>query len=343
MAATDFRVGTTINQFISAMERRHPEATGALSVVLMEIAIACKLIASKIQRAGITDLLGKVGTENATGDTQAKLDVQSNIVMCERLLGTGHVAAIVSEEEEDIVYPSDASVATGAHYIVACDPLDGSSNIDCNGGVGTFVGIWKRVTPAGTPIDPKVDVLQCGRALVASGFVMYSSSVIFVLTLGKGTGVHGFTLDPTIGEFVLSHENVRFPAAIKNYSVNEGNSVNWSQGMKDYIAWCKETDKATARPYGARYAGAMCVDIFRTILYGGIFMYPADAKNKDGKLRLMYELVPTAFCFEEAGGKASSGAADILDIVPTSIHHRSPFFGGTAAEVERAVAFVSRG
>lgn len=262
--------------------------------------------------------------------------------MSERLLATRYVAAFISEEEEHIILPTDPAALARGRYIVASDPLDGSSNIDCNVPVGTIFGVWDRVTPRGTPVDPAVDAHQPGRAQLASGYVLYGSSVMMVITLGPGSGVHGFTLDPAIGEFVLSHENMRYPDKVKNYSVNEGNSALWGPGLLEYIAWCKTEDKATARPYAARYVGSLISDFHRNLLYGGIYLYPADRKNKDGKLRLMYEAAPLALISAEAGGKASSGFADILDIVPVSLHHKVPLFIGNGPEVDRAVSYVAR-
>merc|ERR1711991_1305344 len=311
---TDFKVGTTINQFIAAMERRQPEATGALSVVLMEIAVGCKLIASKIRRAGIADVLGKVSSENSTGDVQAKLDVQSNHVMKQRLMS--------------------------AKYVICTDPLDGSSNIDCNVGVGTIFGIWRRVTEMGTPCDPQADCLQSGRAMLASGYVLYGSSVVFVLTLGGGTGVHEFTLDPELGEFVLSDESMTYPDVIKNYSINEGNSIKWDQGVRDLVDYFKADNKDNGTPISARYIGSLVADQHRSLKYGGIYAYPADRKNTNGKLRLLYECTPLALISEEAGGRSSNGLIDTLDIEPTSFHMRTPLYIGNKDAVDLADQFV---
>lgn len=320
------------------MERRQPEATGALSVVLMEIAVACKLIASKIRRAGIADVLGKVSSENSTGDVQAKLDVQSNHVMKQRLMSTKYVLAYVSEEEEEVTYADGSSQS--AKYVICTDPLDGSSNIDCNVGVGTIFGIWRRVTEMGTPCDPQADCLQSGRAMLASGYVLYGSSVVFVLTLGGGTGVHEFTLDPELGEFVLSDESMTYPDVVKNYSINEGNSIKWDQGVRDLVDYFKADNKDNGTPISARYIGSLVADQHRSLKYGGIYAYPADRKNTNGKLRLLYECAPLALISEEAGGRSSNGLIDTLDIEPTSFHMRTPLYIGNKDAVDLADQFV---
>ncbi|KNC49107.1 fructose-1,6-bisphosphatase [Thecamonas trahens ATCC 50062] len=336
---TDFRVGTTINQFIAAMERRVPNATGALSVVLMEIAVACKLIASKIKRAGIADILGKVEAENSTGDVQAKLDVQSNYLMKQRLMSTKYVLAYISEEEEALTFADPESKT--AKFVVATDPLDGSSNVDVNVGVGTIFGIWERKTERGTACDPDVDCLQRGRDMIASGYVLYGSSVVFVLTVGAGSGVHEFTLDPALGEFVLSREFMTYPDKFKHYSVNEGNYAKWDSGVKNFVDYCKAVDKETNRPISARYIGSFVADFHRNLIYGGLYMYPADSKNARGKLRVMYECAPLALLSEEAGGRATDGEVDILDIIPTGPHMRSPLYIGTTESVDLAGKFLS--
>jgi len=334
-------VGVTVNQYIAMLERQNEEATGELSNVLMEIVVACKLIGSIMKRAGIADVLGKANTTNETGDVQAKLDVQSNDVMKERLLymSAGHgVCAYISEEEPDVIYPHPDFA--GGKYIVATDPLDGSSNIDCNVPVGTIFGIFRRQTDPTERVDEERDLKQIGRNMVAAGYVLYGPSVVMVMTIGGGTGVHGFTLDPSIGEFVLSHEDMKIPDRVKCFSVNEGNWPYWNDHMKAYIDWIKTADPETKRPYGGRYVGSLVSDFHRNLLYGGIYMYPGDSRNASGKLRVLYENGPLSLIAEEAGGRGSNGETDILDILVENIHERAPLFIGNKAEVDRAERFL---
>ena len=251
----------------------------------------------------------------------------------------GHLCAMASEEEEDIIHiPTQHRVGK---YVILFDPLDGSSNIDANISIGTIFSIYKRLSPDGTP-GTMEDCLQPGINQVAAGYVVYGSSTILVYTTGADHGVHGFTLDPSIGEFLLSHENITTPKKGKIYSINEGNYLYWHPGLKKYIKYLQEEDAATARPYSTRYIGSMVADIHRNMLYGGIFMYPADSRSPNGKLRLMYECNPMAMIIEAAGGRAIDGKKRIMEIVPTSLHQRTPIFIGCSDDVTTVEEFMAR-
>ena len=280
------------------------------------------------------DILGATGRENISGDEVKKLDVFADDVIYRAMDHGGHLCVMASEENEDVLHIPD-QYPTG-RYALLYDPLDGSSNIDANVNIGTIFSIYRRVTPSGK--GRLEDCLQVGYKQVAAGYVIYGSSTMLVYSTGDG--VHGFTLDPSIGEFLLSHENILIPKRGKIYSTNEGNSQRWDEGMKKYIHYLHEEDKATNRPYSQRYIGSMVADIHRTLLYGGIFMYPGDKKNPDGKLRLMYECNPMAYIIEHAGGRASNGKQRILDIKPTALHQHTPFFIGSEEDVAIAEEFV---
>jgi fructose-1,6-bisphosphatase I len=269
------------------------------------------------------------------GERVQKLDEEANSTLLAVLKRRGHCAACASEELEEV---SVLSNDPRAKYLVVFDPLDGSSNIDVNISIGTIFGVLKRRDPA--PIATEAEFLRPGRDLVAAGYVLYGSSTMLVLTTGAG-GVHGFTYDPTIGEFLLSHENIRTPEQGSTFSINEGNSVHWTEGVRRWNSWVKEDDKASGRPYGLRYVGSMVADAHRTLLRGGIFAYPADRKSADGKLRLLYEANPFAFIFEAAGGRASTGNQQrILDIAPTKLHQRTPLVLGSVRDVETFEQFA---
>jgi fructose-1,6-bisphosphatase I len=313
----------TIERHIIEGERAHPGATGNFSGLLRDLTLAFKVIWREVSKAGLVNILGSVGRENIHGDQVKKLDVFADETIYKAMDYGGHLCVMASEENEDVLHIPE-HYPTGK-YVLIYDPLDGSSNIDANATIGTIISIYRRVTPSGK--GSMADCLQPGYKQVAAGYVIYGSSTMLVYTTGDG--VHGFTLDPAIGEFLLSHENIRIPRRGKIYSVNEGNTHRWSEGMKRYINHLQEEDKETGRPYSSRYIGSLVGDIHRTLLYGGIFLYPADAKNPEGKLRLMYEGNPMAFLLEQAGGRASNGCQRILDIQPKTLHQRTPLFLGS--------------
>lgn len=304
------------------------EASGVFTSLLNQIGFAAKLVTSKVRRAGLVNVLGSAGHTNVQGETVMKLDEEANTTLIQALARRGHCAAVASEELEQIeVLSSDPR----AKYVVLFDPLDGSSNIDVNISIGTIFGVLRRTTE-GTPTD--ADFLRPGSELVAAGYVIYGSSTMLVLSTGVSTGVHGFTYDPTIGEFLLSHPNIRCPERGNTYSINEGNAAHWTPEVKKWNAWLKEVDEADGRPYGGRYVGTLVADAHRTLLRGGIFAYPADAKSPGGKLRLLYEANPFAFLFEAAGGAATDGKDRILALQPTRLHQRTALVLGSTKDVE---------
>ena len=319
---------TTLERFILDSERAHPDATGELTNLLYDIALAAKLIGAQIRRAGLVNILGAAGTINVQDEEQQKLDVYANETMKNALNHTGRVCAMASEEDEELIMIPDGVPA--GKYAVLFDPLDGSSNIDVNAAVGTIFSIYKRVTTAGP--GTLADVLQPGSEIVAAGYVMYGSSVMMVYSAGHG--VHGFTYDPTIGEFLLSHPNIRTPRTGKYYSVNESNFGRWSKGVQRAVRGFKGDDPARLKAKNSRYIGSLVADFHRNLIAGGVFLYPGDIRNPSGKLRLLYECAPMAFLAEAAGGAASDGRRRILDIVPTALHERTPLVIGGAADVE---------
>ncbi len=325
----------TIERHIIEGERAHPGATGDFSGLLRDLTLAIKVIWREVSKAGLVDILGNVGRENVSGDQVKKLDVFADDTIYKAMDHGGHLCVMASEENEDVLHIPD-QYPTGK-YVLLYDPLDGSSNIDANVSIGTIFSIYRRVTPSGK--GTLQDCLQPGHKQVAAGYVIYGSSTMLVYTTGDG--VHGFTLDPSIGEFLLSHENIRIPKKGKIYSVNVGNYAKWEDGMKKYLHYLHEEDRATSRPYSLRYVGSMVADIHRTLLYGGIFMYPGDKKNPDGKLRLMYEANPMAFIIEQAGGRASNGKTRILDLQPESLHQHTPLFIGSTDDVCVAEEFLA--
>jgi len=327
----------TLERHIIEGERQHPEATGELSALLSNLALAAKVISREVNKAGLVDILGFTGDENVHGEKVKKLDIYANDMMIKAMDHGGHLCAMASEEEENIIHiPTQHRVGK---YVILFDPLDGSSNIDANISIGTIFSIYKRLSPDGTP-GTMEDCLQPGINQVAAGYVVYGSSTILVYTTGADHGVHGFTLDPSIGEFLLSHENITTPKKGKIYSINEGNYLYWHPGLKKYIKYLQEEDAATARPYSTRYIGSMVADIHRNMLYGGIFMYPADSRSPNGKLRLMYECNPMAMIIEAAGGRAIDGKQRIMEIVPTSLHQRTPIFIGSSDDVTTVEEFI---
>ncbi len=324
----------TIERFIIEEERAHPGASGNFSGLLRELTLAIKIIWREVSQAGLVNIIGQTGTENIHGDQVKKLDVFADQKIYQAMDHSGYLCVMGSEENVNPL-PIPDKYPTGK-YVLLYDPLDGSSNIDVNANIGTIFSIYRRVTPKGP--GTLEDCLQPGYKQIAAGYALYGSSTMLVYTTGDG--VHGFTLDPSIGEFLLSHENIQMPKRGKIYSVNEGNSPYWHDGLRKYIQYLHEEDKSTGRPYGSRYIGSMVADIHRTLLYGGIFLYPADRKHPDGKLRLMYECNPVAFIIEQAGGKASDGAKRIMDIQPQSLHQRVPIFAGSEEDVTMAEEFV---
>jgi len=324
----------TIERHIIEEERLHPGATGDFSGLLRDLTLAIKVIWREVSKAGLVNILGFAGTENIHGERVKKLDLFADETIYKAMDHGGHLCVMASEEHEHVLEIPDRFPM--GKYVLLYDPLDGSSNIDANVTIGTIFSILRRVTPGGKgTID---DCLQPGYKQIAAGYVIYGSSVMLVYTTGDG--VHGFTLDPSIGEFLLSHEHIRIPERGKIYSVNEGNSPFWDEGMKNYVAYLQQHDKPSQRPYSSRYIGSLVGDVHRTLLYGGIFMYPADARNPGGKLRILYEGNPMAFLVEQAGGLASNGRQRIMDLQPTSLHERTPLFLGSEQDVIVAEEFL---
>ena len=332
MAKTQFM---TLARHIIEGEKKHPEATGELSRLLSDLSLAAKIISLEVNKAGLVDILGFTGSKNVHGEKVKKLDVFAHNILIQAMDHGGHFCAMVSEEDKEIIHiPTKHKIGK---YVLIFDPLDGSSNIDVNNSVGTIFSIYKRVTPDGLP-GTLEDCLQKGIHQVAAGYIVYGSSTILVYTTGEG--VHGFTLDPSFGEFLLSHDNIKIPKKAHIYSINEGNYLYWHPGLKKYIKYLQEDDEASERPYSARYVGSMVADIHRSLLYGGIFMYPADHRHKNGKLRLMYECNPMSFIVEAAGGRASNGKQRIMEIQPKSLHENSPLFIGSEEDVKMVEEFM---
>jgi len=326
----------TLSRHVIEEEHKHQGTTGTLSRLLLQVGFAAKILAREIGRAALVGKLGLIGEKNATGDTQKKLDVYANEVVIEAFAETGLVAGVVSEELERV-----QEVASGveAKYILCIDPLDGSSNTDTNGVIGTIFGIYlKEKTPGVSLID---QVLNRGADLVAAGYVMYGTSTLLVYT--SGHGVHGFTLDRELGEFLLSHRDLCCPEQGRYYAANLGHYHEWAPGIRKYIDYLEQSDNATCRPYSLRYTGALVADLHRCLVDGGIYFYPQDAAHPDGKLRLVYECAPLAYLVQQAGGYASDGKRRILDLKPDSIHQRSPFVIGSRKDVEMYERFLAGG
>jgi len=325
----------TLARHIYEEERKYPQATGELSDLLHDLSLAAKVISLEVNKAGLVDILGFTGSSNVHGEEVKKLDVYAHEMLIKAMDHGGHLCVMASEEDENIIHiPEKFNIGK---YVLLFDPLDGSSNIDVNVSIGTIFSIYRRVTKGDGPGSIE-DCLQPGHKQVVAGYIIYGSSTIFCYTAGNG--VHCFTLDPSFGEFILSHPNIKIPKKGKMYSINEGNYLYWHPGLKKYIKWLQEEDKATGRPYSSRYIGSMVADIHRTILYGGIFMYPADIRNPNGKLRLMYECNPLAFIVEQAGGRATDGKMRLLDIQPKELHQRTPIFIGSEEDVKMAEKFL---
>ncbi|MFI5237028.1 MAG: class 1 fructose-bisphosphatase [Ignavibacteriales bacterium] len=326
----------TLGRHIIEEQSKYEGATGELSKLLHDLSLAAKVISLEVNKAGLADIIGFTGDNNVHGEQVKKLDVFAHDMLVKAMDHGGHLCVMASEEEEDIIHiPQRFNIGK---YVLIFDPLDGSSNIDANISIGTIFSIYRRISPDGVPGTMK-DCLQTGDKQVAAGYIIYGSSTMLVYT--AGTGVHGFTLDPAFGEFLLSHPNIQTPKKSKIYSINEGNYLYWHPGLKKYIKYLQDEDKATDRPYSGRYIGSMVADIHRNILYGGIFMYPADSRNPNGKLRLQYECNPMAFIVEQAGGRATNGKKRILEIQPETLHQRVPIFIGSEEDVKTVEMFMA--
>ncbi|MGD1992335.1 MAG: class 1 fructose-bisphosphatase [Anaerolineae bacterium] len=328
---------TTIERHILEQQRTHPEATGVFTNLLYDIALAAKIIARETTRAGLVEILGLTGETNVQGEHQTKLDVFANNIMIRSNSYTGRVAVMASEEVPDLIHiPEGYPIGP---YILLFDPLDGSSNIDVNVSIGTIFAVYRRVSREGPGTIE--DCLQPGKALQAAGYVVYGSSTMMVYTTGDG--VHGFTLDPGVGEFLLSHPYIRIPEKPRYYSVNQAYEKMWAEGPLRFTRWLQGMDEEDERkPLSGRYIGSLVADFHRNLLEGGIYYYPKDPRRPEGKLRLLYEAIPLAFIAKHAGGHASDGHGDILDIVPDSIHERVPLYIGNRDLVEKAEEYISR-
>jgi fructose-1,6-bisphosphatase I len=324
----------SISRHIMEQQRKFPDAKGEFSGLLNDITLAAKLISRDVRKAGLVNILGLTGSENVHGERVTKLDEYANRVLHE-ILGRGGQLCVMASEEAHSVLQIPEGYPHGK-YVFLFDPLDGSSNIDANVTIGTIFSVHRRVTEKGPgTID---DCLQPGYKQVCAGYIVYGSSTMFVYTAGHG--VHGFTYDPSCGEFLLSHEDIKIPKKGKYYSANEGNYHSWPDGIKRYIDHIKETDKATGRPMGTRYIGSLVADVHRTLLYGGIFLYPGSVTKPEGKLRLLYEASPLAMIVEQAGGKAINDHERILDIVPRELHQRTPLIIGSPDDVDLFQSFL---
>ncbi|MEK7286265.1 MAG: class 1 fructose-bisphosphatase [Nitrospirota bacterium] len=322
-------LGTTFTQFLIEQQRKYPAATGDFTSLLSEIATAAKILSREVNKAGLIDLFGYNGKQNVHGEQVQKLDQFANDTFIKALCHTGHLIGIASEEMEE-PYQIPDSCPKGK-YVFMMDPLDGSSNIDVNISIGSIFSIYRRKGDSeNATMD---DFLQKGRDQICAGYIIYGSSTMMVYT--TGVGVHGFTLDPGIGEFLLSHENIQIPSRGTYYSINEGNALNWEKGVSCYVEQAKQKGKS------ARYVGSLVADFHRNLLKGGVFLYPSDRKNKNGKLRLLYEASPLAFIVEQAQGKATDGTENILDKIPEKLHQRIPLIIGSPEDVDEVVACLS--
>lgn len=323
----------TLGEFIVEKQAEYPNAKGELSGILSSIRLVAKVIHRDINKAGLTNnIIGNSGVENVQGEAQMKLDLFAHNTMKQALMSREEVAGFASEEEENFI-AFDTERGRNAKYVILTDPLDGSSNIDVNVSVGTIFSIYRRVSPIGTPVTLE-DFMQPGNRQVAAGYIVYGSSTMLVYTTGHG--VNGFTYDPSLGVFCLSHENIQIPQTGKIYSINEGQYLKFPMGVKKYLKYCQEEDKETQRPYTSRYIGSLVSDFHRNMLKGGIYIYPSATNYPNGKLRLLYEGNPMAFLAEQAGGVASDGYNRILDIHPTALHQRVPLFIGSREMVKKA-------
>ena len=320
-------IGTTLDRFIKKKQDDFPFATGELSQLLRDIALAAKIVNREVNKSGLLDIAGGFGSKNVQGEDQQKLDVIANIRFIRAFKNGGQTCAVVSEEDEEIVH-----LNPDCRYVVAIDPLDGSSNIDVNVSIGTIFSIYRRISPIGGPVQTE-DILQKGSEQVAAGYILYGSSTMLVYTTGHG--VNGFTLEPSLGEFVLSHSKMVSPKTGNIYSINEGSWHAFSQATRDYIMHCKE------KAYSARYIGSLVADFHRNMLKGGVYLYPSTDKAPKGKLRLLYEANALAFIVEQSGGKATDGKQRILDIEPKEFHQRTPLYIGSSEMVDEASQFIA--
>jgi fructose-1,6-bisphosphatase I len=320
-------IGVALDRFIKNNQGQFQYASGELSQLLRDIALASKVVNREVNKAGLIDIMGGLGSQNSTGENQQKLDILANIRFTRALTKGGEVCALISEETESFV-----DLNNDGKYVIAIDPLDGSSNIDVNVSIGTIFSIYRRRSPVGTPIQQE-DILQRGTEQVAAGYILYGSSTMLVYTTGHG--VNGFTYEPTLGEYFLSHPDMTMPEDGKIFSINEGQALSFAPAVTNYLNHCKQSG------YTARYIGSLVADFHRNMLKGGIYIYPATAKDKNGKLRLMYECNALAFIAEQAGGLATDGKNRIMSIQPNALHQRVPFYVGSKKMVEKAGSFVS--
>jgi fructose-1,6-bisphosphatase I len=321
---------TTVQRHILEQERAHPEASGDLTGLLWDLTTAAKLVSHQVSRGGLADIFGETGEANVTGDLVRRLDRIAQDTIYRAMDHGGHLCVMVSEESPDLI-PIPPKYPKGK-YVLLYDPLDGSSNIDANVSIGTIFSVHRRISSSGD--GTLEDCLRRGSEQVAAGYFLYGSSTMVVYTTGQG--VYGFTLEPSVGEFVLSHDRILTPSKGKYYSINEGNVAGWDESTRRYVAYVKQKDTATGRPYSLRYIGSLVADFHRTLLYGGVFLYPADYSNPQKpkpKLRLLYEVAPLAFIMEQAGGAATTGIQRVLDIQATSLHDRVPIVMGSKQDV----------
>ena len=319
--------GTTLTRFIIEQERQYPRATGEFTGLLTDLTTAAKIISRDVNKAGLAEMMGLIGRTNIHGEEVQKLDEFANSLIINTTDHTGRLAGMASEEMEDI-YRIPEKHPHG-NYILVFDPVDGSSNIDANVSIGTIFSIYRKRSANGVTLE---DFLRFGHEQVCAGYIIYGSSTMLVYTTGHGT--HGFTLDPTLGEFLLSHENIQIPRRGQYYSVNESHYPKWDEPIRQYVDYLKEDDPSTGRPYSARYIGSLVADFHRNLLKGGIFLYPGDQQSPHGKLRLLYEAAPLAFVVAEAGGAASNGHLPIMDLQPTELHQRTPLFIGSREDID---------
>lgn len=327
----------TLGEFIIDNQQAFQYSSGELSRIINSIRLAAKVVNYKVNKAGLVDIIGAAGEQNIQGEDQQKLDVYANEIFIQTLINREIVCGIASEENDDFITVQGNDNCHNNKYVLLMDPLDGSSNIDVNVSVGTIFSVYRRITPIGTPVQLE-DFLQPGINQVAAGYVIYGTSTMLVYTTGHG--VNGFTMNPALGTFYLSHPDMKFPEDGNIYSVNEGNYVHFPQGVKDYIKYCQTEEED--RPYTSRYIGSLVSDVHRNMIKGGIYLYPTSTKAPKGKLRLLYEGNPMAFITEQAGGKASDGENRLLEIVPTELHQRVPFFCGSKNMVEKAEEFMRK-
>jgi fructose-1,6-bisphosphatase I len=325
----------SLGEFIIENQSEFQYSSGELSRLINSIRLAAKVVNHEVNKAGLVDILGAAGDTNIQGEDQQKLDVYANEIFIKTLTNREIVCGIASEEEDDFISIKGRNEKNDNKYVVLMDPLDGSSNIDVNVSVGTIFSIYRRVTPSGTPVTID-DFLQPGNLQVAAGYIVYGTSTMIVYSTGHG--VNGFTLNPAIGTYYLSHPNMKFPEKGSIYSVNEGNYVHFPLGIKNYIKYCQEEEED--RPYTSRYIGSLVSDFHRNLIKGGIYIYPNTSKDPNGKLRLLYECNPIAYIAKQAGGRSSNGFINILDIKPTELHQRVPFICGNKSMVDKAEEFM---